>query len=926
MIPVMFAVLAMPAAVQLSYADIVQRLWDLDGLWVDEPGLRSGQFSSWDRNERERWGSNGDWGRYLRVEENGEAVMAEIEGPGCVVRIWSANPKGTIRFYFDGEKKPRLELDFNRMFSGEVFPFIKPLVYKRGARMSASDCYVPIPFAKSLKITADKAHWQYYHIDYIQFPKDWRVESFRLPLEERAAAALREAARKWARRGEDPKRRMSGRRVERIRVRIMPGQRLKLAELAGPGVIRALRARVQCEQRYFWRKLVLRARWDGSRWDNILAPLGPFFGFDWQTAEYASLVAGCKKGRAYFYYPMPFRRSAVFELQSFLAIPADVEFVIEWAPVKKMPEGMLYFHARWRREPKCRTFDYPFVFTAGRGKLVGVTLQIDHPVPGWWGEGDEKVWVDGDDFPSWIGTGSEDYFGDAWGIRYLSEPSFGCSLSTARRTCPYRWHFADPIYFRRWVRMTIENYWPYEDDYSSVAYWYQAELEPPFDRLKGLKLTFAYEAGRKPERHEVAAEIFRDITEPDTRTFGRDIAFVVEGEELFEAAVRQGVAKLVDDFLAPWELNMQAAVELGRGQEVEAAFDVGEPAGSRLTVWGRPGEPVGVEVYHGAKAARKVNEDRGQGRADFDLGYLEAGRVLVRLVAARDGAMVDCVKLEQAPGAREAMEAERLAVKIVSGQVRIGREVRFDYSRGAALRMEGEEPAVVEFELLRAARRPYGLGLAALRGPDAPRVQLVVGGKAAGPAVALAARREGLMKLPVILGQVPAGTKKVRLRVLAGGKWRLVVDWLRWEPFVLGPGTVEGVYARIVRVEGCEYRIQDLWERWSGGHHLWVQPCRKGGKVDIGLYVPRGGKYRVVVRLTTSWDYAVVRVSLDGKPLGKPIDCYTPEVRQTPEIDLGVVELNAGEHVLRLEAVGKNAKSIGYSMGLDWVALRAVGR
>ena len=131
-------------------------------------------------------------------------------------------------------------------------------------------------------------------------------------------------------------------------------------------------------------------------------------------------------------------------------------------------------------------------------------MPIDHPLGGWWGEGDEKVWVDDDDFPPYIGTGSEDYFGDAWGIRYLSGPSFGASSMKGHRTCNYRWHFMDFIPFTKRMRMTIENYGPNgqgprgQYDYSSTAFWYQAELTPPFDELRGVKYTGGDDPAGKP--------------------------------------------------------------------------------------------------------------------------------------------------------------------------------------------------------------------------------------------------------------------------------------------------------------------------------------------------------------------------------------------------------------------------------------------
>ena len=263
------------------------------------------------------------------------------------------------------------------------------------------------------------------------------------------------------------------------------------------GVIRAMRARVQSKQRYAWRKLVLQGEWDGAAWPQILTPLGPFFGFDWETAEYGSVPAGCRNGQAYQYFPMPFRKSARLSLKNYLEAPATVEFEIEWAPLAQLPEDSTYFYARWRHEPDSMTFDYPFLETAGRGHFVGVSMPIDHPLAGWWGEGDEKVWVDDDDFPPYIGTGSEDYFGDAWGIRYLSGPSFGASSMKGHRTCNYRWHFMDFIPFTKRMRMTIENYGPNgqgprgQYDYSSTAFWYQAELTPPFERVARRQVSLA---------------------------------------------------------------------------------------------------------------------------------------------------------------------------------------------------------------------------------------------------------------------------------------------------------------------------------------------------------------------------------------------------------------------------------------------------
>ena len=129
------------------------------------------------------------------------------------------------------------------------------------------------------------------------------------------------------------------------------GGSVEICALRGTGVIRAVRARVSSDQRYAWRKLVLRGEWDGAGRPQVLTPLGPFFGFDWDTAEYGSVVAGCRDGLAYQFFPMPFRKSAVLTLENHLEAPASVRIEIEWAPLTRLPDDAVYFYARWRTEP-----------------------------------------------------------------------------------------------------------------------------------------------------------------------------------------------------------------------------------------------------------------------------------------------------------------------------------------------------------------------------------------------------------------------------------------------------------------------------------------------------------------------------------------------------------------------------------------------
>lgn len=248
----------------VTYVEILRQLTDLDRLTTLQTGCKGGLFSSWDRRSRTQWGANGDDGQYLRVEPNGEAVMMELDGPGVVYRIWSANPMGKLRLYLDGAPTPSFEWNFPDLFDGKLAPFISPLVYRRDGAQSASDCYLPIPFAKHIKITADKAHGEYYHFNYVTFPKDQPVASFRLPLTTEEQAALRTMTEVWSNSGRDPKPQWPDQQTITRTITLAPGQTAELCSLHETGVIRAIRARVKSDQRYAWRKLVLRGVWDGA--------------------------------------------------------------------------------------------------------------------------------------------------------------------------------------------------------------------------------------------------------------------------------------------------------------------------------------------------------------------------------------------------------------------------------------------------------------------------------------------------------------------------------------------------------------------------------------------------------------------------------------------------------------------------------------
>lgn len=290
---------------------------------------------------------------------------------------------------------------------------------------------------------------------------------------------------------------------------LQPGETLTLAELDGPGVIQHIWFTVSSGDYRYPAKTILRIYWDDHPEPSVQAPLGDFFaaGHGMRVNVNSQPVQVSAEGRAYnCYWPMPFRRKArlVVENQSDKRMGAFY-YYIDWLKLDKPKDDAYYFHAQYRQErPHDPSHDYTILETTGRGNYVGTVLSSHCGYHAWFGEGDDRVYIDGESQPSLRGTGTEDYFNDAWGFREFCHPDAGCTIFEGRsidsRATAYRWHVRDPIPFKKSIRFTIENkgWIAYEDgkhytnfgdrrdNYSSVAFWYQdrpAAKVPPMPPL-----------------------------------------------------------------------------------------------------------------------------------------------------------------------------------------------------------------------------------------------------------------------------------------------------------------------------------------------------------------------------------------------------------------------------------------------------------
>ncbi len=199
---------------------------------------------------------------------------------------------------------------------------------------------------------------------------------------------------------------------------------------------------------------------------------------------YRSLVTGMTEDQYYAYWYMPFARSAVVELVNEDQVTRQVDYEIVHAPLTRPFEEQGHFHCKWHRDthelPADRWPDWIMLQTEGRGRFCGVMLHVWNPRGGWWGEGDEKFFVDGEKFPSTFGTGSEDYFGYAWCHPGLFQRAFHCQTMTQDNQghqSVLRWHIADSVPFQQSIEASIEKYYRLEEmgtKYACTAAWYMA--------------------------------------------------------------------------------------------------------------------------------------------------------------------------------------------------------------------------------------------------------------------------------------------------------------------------------------------------------------------------------------------------------------------------------------------------------------------
>lgn len=298
---------------------------------------------------------------------------------------------------------------------------------------------------------------------------------------------------------------------------VKPGETLTIADLKGPGVIRHIWFTF-AEAAPSWlsnqgaadpSEIVLRIYWDNADRPAVECPLGDFFaaGFG-KRAEIQSVPVMVQGGDSYnCFWPMPYHSAARITLENQGSRPlAALYYQIDYTSEPSLPKDALYFCASYRQEFPARAgTDYVIADITGRGHYVGTVMSVRSRSPEWFGEGDDKFYIDGAQTPTMTGTGTEDYFLNAWGMEKGCYPYNGVTIldgwlgDLGNTGTMYRWHVLDAVHFQKSLRVAIEHagwmsadetasgkiegFVEREDDFATVAFWYQEGYPRPFEAL-----------------------------------------------------------------------------------------------------------------------------------------------------------------------------------------------------------------------------------------------------------------------------------------------------------------------------------------------------------------------------------------------------------------------------------------------------------
>ncbi|HEX7476410.1 MAG TPA: glycoside hydrolase family 172 protein [Polyangiales bacterium] len=464
---------------------LLREMIDLSALTeLPHPHYVAGLASSHDRSSDTaqpgdpNWFANHDW---AQLKAGTPLVLLDVTGPGVLTRLWSAAPTGVMRIYLDGSSTPTIEADTKALLDGQVEPYAQPF----GSTAAAGHTlYFPIPYARSCRVTVTSpsdAHL-YYHVSYRAYDPGTRIETLDGDVLSRTACTRHLASQRLSSLRPDTRATDRGDHTTLV-LDTADAARSSATIQAGPtgGVLLELRMQPAHLEPAVLRGTILTIRFDGE--ETVHVPLSDFFAAEVALDAVNSVPIGVSAdGVLVSRWPMPFARQAEILLSNTGVGTTEVLTEVVHSDYA-WGSRSLHFRAHWHAPdtfPSSPPRDWNLVTMHGEGFFVGNGLNVVNRSIGWWGEGDEKIYVDDDRFPSFFGTGTEDYYGYAWcsnqrfSAAYTGQPH-ASTRHNFGYTSLYRFQIPDPIPFRNGLRFDQEvQHWGQAVDvtYDGLSLWY----------------------------------------------------------------------------------------------------------------------------------------------------------------------------------------------------------------------------------------------------------------------------------------------------------------------------------------------------------------------------------------------------------------------------------------------------------------------
>jgi hypothetical protein len=611
------------------------------------------------------------------------------------------------------------------------------------------------------------------------------------------------------------------------------------------------------------------------------------------------------------YWPMPVFKHFRIEFENAGATPVTVSANVS------LRKGVLrdagYFHAQWHRQTTVAGEHFHILQTAGRGHYVGehTDMQGDRGI--WFLEGDEKISVDGQRFPSIHGTGTEDFYTGGW---YFDEGPFnmayhGCTLKSDElsRVAAYRYQIQDCVPFQQNIRVDIEhggtNDYP-GADYSCVAYWYQTTPDHDWSPIVRDQLT--------PAVYRVAGAL-----EAESLEWPAGMEQTVDDRDLPVEASAGKVAVVSGD---------RPAFTLSVDQEDVYTLDLAQivmPDGA-----GEIGITGSGPYLSAIPSADRPDDALARWTASFPVHLMPGKATLALVYPAGKKVYLDYVRLSPSRKEPGVIEAETLAgVAASHGDVLAPFDAGPDFSgrRGLLWRPMSDGDSL-RIPITLPAAGSYAFTIALQRSATSPTVVPAIDGAALPPVnTALPAGQQRYDRMQIARAPgLSQGAHTLTLTYTAASGTEapaLRLDYIRIRKSLYA-NSVLGEDLKILEAKDGEAQEQEMaafGTGWSGDRQFWFTAQKVGAEATLELPIATAGRYELSAYYTTARDYGIVQVLVDGQAVGTPTDGYTTDVRPKGKTVLGPVTLSAGPHRLTFRVTGKNASSVGYLVGVDAIGL-----